>query len=117
MNDLPTPPEQPPVAASLPQQQPLVAKAPYSGMATASMVLGIVGLVSLACAWLVFGVPALILGILAIVFGSQAKKEIAAQPGLEGEGQAKAGFIMGIITTSLAGITLVILIIATAASN
>ncbi|MBK8294159.1 MAG: DUF4190 domain-containing protein [Solirubrobacterales bacterium] len=58
--------------------------------------------------------PALVLGILAIVFGHLSKQEIAANPGMEGEGQAKAGFIMGIICTALAGIGFVIMVIAAA---
>jgi len=85
-----------------------------SGKAVASMVLGIVGLVSLFCAWILFQVPALVLGVLAIVFGRLAKQEIAANPGMEGEGQAKAGFIMGIICTTLAGIGFVVMVIAAA---
>jgi hypothetical protein len=85
-----------------------------SGKATASMVLGIVGLVSLLCAWIFFQVPALVLGILAIVFGHQAKGEIAASPGMEGEGQAKAGFIMGIITTALSAVGFIVMVIIAA---
>lgn len=130
MNDVPTPPPppepQPPAATPPPPGPPTtpagtaapqaaVAAAPKSGKAIASMVLGIVALVSLFCAWLLFQVPALILGILAIVFGHLAKQEIAENPELEGEGQAKAGFVMGIVATALAGIGFIVMVIAAAA--
>ena len=66
-----------------------------SGKATASMVLGIVGLVFglCGCYGLVISVPCC---ILAIVFGGQVKAEAARNPGLAGElGKVKGGIIMG----------------------
>jgi hypothetical protein len=136
MNDVPTPPEPPqqpestppPQPPPLPPQPPTASAPPVgapgqvarqpdkSGKAVASMVLGIVALVSLFCAWLVLALPSLIMGIIAIVLAQMAKKEIAERPGLEGEGQAKAGFIMGIIATAISAITFLILVIALAAS-
>ncbi|MBK5233955.1 MAG: DUF4190 domain-containing protein [Thermoleophilia bacterium] len=132
MNDVPTPtppPEPPQPPATTPPPIPPTATAPpagaapgqvapkpdKSGKAVASMVLGIVALVSLFCAWLVFQIPVLILGILAIVFGQMAKKEIAETPGLGGADQAKAGFIMGIVATVLGGIGFIVMIILAAA--
>ncbi len=54
----------------------------------------IVGIVSILCCG-----PA---GIAAIIMGSQAKKEIAASGGaLAGQGQAQAGFVLGIIALIL----------------
>ena len=57
-----------------------------NGKATASLVCGIVGLAF-------FGI---ILGIVAIVLGSMAKKEIA-QTGQGGRGQATAGVVLGVV--------------------
>jgi len=73
------------------------------------MVLGISGLVSLTVCWILFGVPSLVLGILAIVYGQLARREIRENPNLHGSGQATAGFVMGIITTALASLTLIFL--------
>lgn len=114
----PVPPPLPPTAAppvgSTPPGQ-VAPPAPKSGKAVASMVLGIVGLVFLFCGWLFLELPSLIMGILAIVLGHLAKQEIAENPGMEGEGQAKAGFIMGIVGTVLAGLWLIIVLAAAAA--
>lgn len=62
------------------------AQQPSSGKAMASLILGIAG---------IFVVP-LICSILAIVYGNQAKREIAASGGtMSGDGLAKAGVILG----------------------
>lgn len=58
-----------------------------SGKAIASLVLGIISL-------FLFGVIA---GVLAIVFGFQARKETEADPSLGGRGLATAGMALGII--------------------
>jgi uncharacterized membrane protein len=56
--------------------------------ATASLILGLVGLV-------VFG---LILGIIGLALASQAKKEIASNPGrYNNAGAATAGIVLGVI--------------------
>jgi len=81
------------------------------------MVLGICALVSLFCGWIFLELPGLILGILAIVFGHLGKQEVAESSGMEGEGQAKAGFIMGIIATALSALWFVIIIIAAIADS
>jgi hypothetical protein len=80
-----------------------VAAAPSaSGRATASLVLGLVGLVFCP----------LICSVLAIVFGYQARKEIAASGGqLAGGGSATAGIILGWIGTVIYGIFLLLIII------
>lgn len=62
-----------------------------SGMAIASLVLGIVGLIMCGC---------FLLSILAIVFGQLGKKDIA-ESGKSGSGLAKAGFILGIVGIAL----------------
>jgi hypothetical protein len=57
------------------------------GLAIASLVLGIVGLVGCL----------VIAPILAIIFGLQAKTKISQNPALQGAGMAQAGFILGIV--------------------
>jgi hypothetical protein len=79
------------------QPQPQYVQAPVGppkGLATAAMVLGIVGLVfSLAgCTWFL-GIP---LDILAIVFGAVGLAKVKSGQG-SGETMAKAGLICGII--------------------
>jgi len=109
----PQPPSQPPAQPD-PQAAPVATQVPAqakSGKATAAMVLGIIALVGLFCFWIVLEVPSLVMGILAIIFGHQAKNEIAANPQIQGEGQAKAGFIMGIIATSLCGLFFLLMVI------
>ncbi len=71
-----------------------------------SMVLGILGLV---CCGIFAGIPALILGNL-------ARKDIASAGGMQtGEGMAKAGVILGIISIVFSVIALILL--ATGALN
>lgn len=71
-----------------------------SGKATASMVLGICGLVFSCIACI-----GLILGILAVVFGSQVMTEARMRPELEPfVSRAKAGQIMGIIAIVLSAV-------------
>lgn len=73
-----------------------------SGKATASMVLGIVGLIFgiCGCYGIVISLPCC---IIAIVFGGQVKAAAAQNPGLAGElGKAKAGVIMGWIGLGVA---------------
>ena len=110
---------QPPTA--YPQQPPLpgapYAQAPYPVMvqvnnskATASLVLGIIGL---------FVCP-IICSVLAIILGSTAKNEIAASGGYQtGESNAKAGIILGWIGLAIAVVfgTIWAIIAIVAASN
>lgn len=73
------------------------APAPNHPQATTAMVLGLVGLIG----GLTLCLPALTAPF-AWVFGRKALREIRASQGrLSGEGQAKAGMIMGIIGTVL----------------
>jgi mannose/fructose/N-acetylgalactosamine-specific phosphotransferase system component IIC len=62
-----------------------------SGAAIASLVLGIVGLT----------VFPLIPSVLALVFGSRARDEIRADPGVSGEGLATAGVMLGWIGVAI----------------
>lgn len=69
-----------------------------NGKAIASLILGIIscaGSISYIVGWFV----GIICGIIAIVFGVKARKE-------EKSGMALAGFILGIIGTSLCSLTL-----------
>ncbi|MER5631075.1 DUF4190 domain-containing protein [Streptomyces nitrosporeus] len=66
--------------------------APANGMGTAAMVLGILAL----CLFCLYGIPSLILGVLALIFGILGRKR--AQRGeATNPGQALAGIIMGAI--------------------
>ena len=76
------------------------------------MVIGIVS-VPLACyaclGWV---------GIAAIIMGNNAKKEIAASGGMQtGEGQAKAGVILGWVGVVLGTLVLILNIILVATGN
>ncbi len=81
-----------------------------NGMATASMVLGILSIV-LICCYL-----NIVSGILAIVFSNIAKKQIAMGQG-KGLEQAKAGMICGIIGLSIGALLAVFQIIMIVASH
>lgn len=77
-----------------------------NGMATASLVLGIVSIVTGFFGWL-----GIICGILAIIFAIVAKNKIKADPALAGsKGQANGGLIMGIIGLII-GVVIIILAI------
>lgn len=80
-----------------------------SGKATASLVLGVCGLAGLlACC-------PLIMPILAVVLGGQAQREIRESNGwVRGEGQAKAGVILGWIGIALSVLLIVGIILAIA---
>jgi len=91
------PPEQQPYGQQAYGQQPY-GQPPYGGpprtegLAVASLVLGIVGLVGCL----------VVAPILAIVFGLQAKTKISQNPAaLQGAGMAQAGFVLGIIGLAL----------------
>jgi hypothetical protein len=73
-----------------------------SGKAIAALVLGILSLLA------PFGI---VLGIIAIVLGVMARKEIQAGTGLDGDGMALAGIITGAL-----GCVLFLVLIAIAAS-
>ena len=63
-----------------------------SGKAIGALVCGIISLVILG----------VILGVVAIVLGTMARREIQANPDLEGDGMALAGIITGAIGAVLA---------------
>jgi len=93
------PPPPPPPMSPPPGYQPFgdpgVAK--NHSKATTALVCGIVGLLCFA--------P---LGILAIVFGVQAKNEIDANPGMyKNRSMAQAGFVLGIIGLAVWAVLLI----------
>ena len=77
-----------------------------NGMATASLILGIVSIV-LCFVWFV----GIISGILAIVLAIVAKNKIKADPNLGGSGAATGGLITGVIGVLISIIFIVIAIL------
>ena len=76
---------------------------PTSGAATASLILGICGLV----------VCPLVCSVLAIVYGKRARSEIAASNGrLGGDSYATAGIVTGWIGLGLSGLAIVFFLFA-----
>ena len=73
-----------------------------SGLAVASLVLGIVGLTL---------VP-LLASIAALIFGYGARREIRRNPNLTGDGLATAGIIRGWIAVSLIGLAVVLIFLS-----
>ena len=72
-----------------------------------AMIFGIVGLVALPTTCI-----GSLLGIVAIVLGGKARREIDASPGYwSGRSQATAGWVMGIISIVLAAIWIVYLVV------
>ena len=84
------PPPGGPVYVYVPQQT--------DGQATAALVVGILSLFGIFC----YGVPALVLGPIAIFLGLNARNRIRAAGGtVGGSGFAMAGWIMGVVATVL----------------
>ena len=76
-----------------------------AGKATASLILGILSLI--LCS---------LLAPVAIIYGNQAKEEIAANPGLGGRGLAQAGVILGWIGVAVMVIGLIVVLVVVAGS-
>lgn len=66
--------------------------------AITSLVLGIISCVCSVC-YIIGWIAGLVCGILAIIFGVKARKQAPC-------GMATAGFVLGIVGTSLCGVTL-----------
>ena len=85
--------ERPPSASPVDaHSSPVAETRQSSGKATAALVLGVIGVLG---AFLI-PIVGLILGVIAIVFGSQAKGDTAGGR-KSGRGQAQAGFVLGIV--------------------
>ncbi|MER6117648.1 DUF4190 domain-containing protein [Streptomyces sp. NPDC001743] len=72
--------------------QPAWGAGPANGMGTAAMVMGILAV----CLFCVYGIPSLVLGTLALIFGIIGRKR-AARGEADNAGQALAGVILGSI--------------------
>ncbi len=68
-----------------------------SGLAVASLVLGILSMPLTMCLG-VFSAP---FAVLAVIFGHVARARVARRPGLTGAGMALAGFTLGYVCLSL----------------
>jgi len=80
---------------------------PTSGKAIASLVLGICSIVT--C--MLYGIPAIVCGVLAIVFYKKASYQISAgERTLQSRSMAKAGLICGIVGLCL-GMTYLIIVV------
>jgi len=93
----PTPPNVPPMGPPAPPYQQARATCKEANLAL------IFGIISIFCF-------SIILGPIAIALGSKAKKILATNPHLAGSGKATAGLVIGIITTILGAIWLIVLI-------
>ena len=80
--------------------------APQNNMGTAAMVLGILS----CCLFCIYGIVSLVLGVTAIILGVKGKKR-ADRGEATNRGQAQAGFITGIIGTTLGVLTVAALIV------
>jgi hypothetical protein len=91
--DVPVPPPPPPAVPPPPPAPAATQQVPTSGLAIASLVLGIGGLTLLP----------LLGSVLALILGYMARKEIRQRPDeLTGDGLAIAGIVMGWIAVGLA---------------
>jgi hypothetical protein len=74
-----------------------------SGKATASMITGLVGLLTICCGLFVVS------SIVAIVLGVMARREIAASGGrLQGESRATTGIVTGVIGIALLVVSIIL---------
>lgn len=113
---VPSAPGPPPVVQQPPAPGPVPPGGGYygqpatktSGYAVASLILGIASIPTCLC----YGVPAIVCGILALVFSSSAVRAVAAGEAAESSlGMAKAGKICGAIGLVLAVVIWVILVL------
>lgn len=81
-----------------------------NGMATASLVLGIISIVLFWTGWV-----GIIVGVLAIIFGVVGKNKIKSNPSLaSSKGKATGGLVMGVIGTILSGVWIYLILMAAA---
>lgn len=95
------PPPPPQYGAPVPPQGGLPPKT--SGKAIASLVTGLVGLLTICCGFLV------VTSIVALVLGFLARKDIAAANGqLKGDGMALTGIITGFVGIAMVIVTIIL---------
>ncbi|MFJ5710920.1 DUF4190 domain-containing protein [Streptomyces sp. NPDC093105] len=80
-----------------------------NGMGTAGMVLGIIG----TCLFWFYGVPSIVLGILALIFGILGRKRANRGEASNG-GAATAGIVLGVISTVLGAAVIALVVWAVA---
>jgi hypothetical protein len=100
-------PETPPAAILPMPPAPQVAyvqrtPAPTNGLATAALILGILGVVFFWTFW--FGI---ILGVLAVIFGAIGLSR--AKSGAPNKGMATAGLVLGIVSVALGVVFIVVI--------
>lgn len=100
--DLPDRAAQPPDQGRLPGYPPHPPPPSTNGMAVASMVLGIVGVI---LGWLLMGVPS----VLAVIFGHVALAAIR-RTGQHGRGMAIAGLVTGYIVVGIVALLILVAI-------
>jgi len=103
----PPTPGGPPPLPPLPPASPPAHASPHQtdGLAVASLVLGIVGLVLTITVWI-----GPVCDVLAIVFGAMARRRLPE--GAPNRGMATAGFILGIVGLALTVALVLLLIVA-----
>ena len=97
------------MGTELPPGQPVYVyvQRPNDNMAIAAMVVAILALFGTFC----YGIPALIMGPIAIYLGLAARRRIRASGGvLGGEGFAMAGWIVGLVATILGALYLMLMV-------
>jgi len=84
---------------------------PRNGFGIAALVLGILSV----CLFCMYGLPAVILGTLAVVFGVKGRR-LADKGEADNRGQAQAGFVLGIIGIVIGVAVITVLIVAIVAA-
>jgi hypothetical protein len=109
----------PPHVAGYGQPVPGYSYAQALGTATTSMVLGIIGLVSLALTpFCCVTLPGMLVAPFAIWTGWSARREIDRNPAAyNNRGQAVAGFVMGIIASVLAVLVIIVIVVFVGATD
>ncbi len=80
---------------------------PTDSFAVLSLILGILAAVGICC----YGIPAVVLGPLAIYFGRASLGRIRASGGvLGGSGMATAGWIIGLVAAIVGGLFLLLIV-------
>jgi hypothetical protein len=103
----------PPNFAGYGQPVPGYNYAQAMGKATTAMVLGIIGIASIALTpFCCITLPGMFVAPFAIWLGASAKKEIDRNPAAyNNRGQAVAGFVMGIVGTVLAVLVIIVIVL------
>ncbi|HDZ86461.1 hypothetical protein LCGC14_1750480 [marine sediment metagenome] len=88
--------------------QPVAPKQSASGLAVASLVLGIIGIIMICCCYYLAGPLGIVAWVLGQIERNNIKRGESPQAGM---GMATAGWILGIITTALFALFLILAVI------